>query len=72
MHIVGVPVSDNNIRSLRKQVAKSKTFTKETLSNIQDEMRKRCAKSFKKFKGLYQKFRGFWKGIIRKFQEKIE
>lgn len=52
MHIVGVPVSDNNTRSLRKQVAKSKTFTKETLSNIQDEMRKRCAKSFKKFYGL--------------------
>ena len=52
MHIVGVPVSDNNTRSLRKQVAKSKTFTKETLSNIQDEMRKRCAKSFKKFYGI--------------------
>ena len=52
MHIVGVPVSENNTRSLRKQVAKSKTFTKDTLSNIQDEMRKRCAKSFKKFYGF--------------------
>ena len=51
MHIIGVPVSEDNKRGLKKQVAKSRTFTKETLANIQDEMRKYCIKSYNKFYG---------------------
>ena len=49
LHLVGLPISDNNKRGMRKQVAKSKIFTKESLSKIQDEMRSCCIKSFKKF-----------------------
>lgn len=36
-----------------------------------DTIIEKLQKEVEKFKGLYQKFRGFWKGIIRKFQEKI-
>ena len=39
MHIVGVPIKDNYTRGMRKQPAKSKVFTKESLTQIQDEMR---------------------------------
>ena len=49
LHLVGLPISDNNKRGMRKQVAKSKIFTKESLSKIQDEMRSCCIKSFNKF-----------------------
>lgn len=52
MHIVGVPVSDNNKRGMRKQVAKSKIFTKESLTAIQDEMRNCCIKSYNR---IYEK-----------------
>ena len=36
MHLVGLPISDNNKRGMKKQVAKSKIFTKESLKRIQD------------------------------------
>ena len=49
MHLIGLPISDNNKRGMKKQVAKSKIFTKESLTRIQDEMRKRCIKSFNKY-----------------------
>ena len=49
MHLIGLPISDNNKRGMKKQVAKSKIFTKESLTRIQDEMRKKCIKSFNKF-----------------------
>ena len=39
MHIVGVPIKDKYTRGMRKQPAKSKVFTKESLTQIQDEMR---------------------------------
>ena len=48
MHIVGLPISDNNKRGMKKQVAKSKIFTKESLKRIQDEMRACCIKSYNK------------------------
>ena len=44
LHLVGLPISDNNKRGMKKQVAKSKIFTKESLKRIQDEMRMRCVK----------------------------
>lgn len=62
LHIVGVPVSDNNTRLMKKQVAKSKTFTKETLAEIQDEMRKCCIKSFNRIYGNDLKLKSKQKG----------
>ena len=51
LHIVGVPVSNNNTRGMKKQVAKSKIFTKQSLTAIQDSMRNCCIKSYNKFYG---------------------
>lgn len=62
LHIVGIPVSENNKRGMKKQVAKSKIFTKESLKQIQDEMRSRCIKEynqvFQKMSTLKQKQKG--------------
>ena len=52
LHLVGLPISDNNKRGMKKQVAKSKIFTKESLKRIQDEMRTRCIKSYNR---VYEK-----------------
>ena len=49
MHIVGVPVALNCNRGMKKQVGKSKLFTKATLTEIQDKMRNACIKSYNKF-----------------------
>ncbi len=49
MHIVGVPVVENCTRGMKKQVGKSKIFTKTTLTEIQDKMRSACIKSYNKF-----------------------
>ncbi len=48
MHLVGVPIKDDYKRGMRKQPAKSKVFTKESLTKIQDEMRACCIKSYNK------------------------
>ena len=48
MHLVGVPIKDDYKRGMRKQPAKSKVFTKESLTKIQDEMRSCCIKSYNK------------------------
>ena len=48
MHIVGVPIKEDYKRGMRKQPAKSKVFTKESLQQIQDEMRNCCIKSYNK------------------------
>ncbi len=49
MHIVGVPVVLNCTRGMKKQVGKSKLFTKATLTEIQDKMRNACIKSYNNF-----------------------
>lgn len=49
MHIVGVPVALNCTRGMKKQVGKSKLFTKSTLTEIQDKMRNACIRSYNKF-----------------------
>ena len=49
MHIVGVPVTPNCTRGMKKQVGKSKLFTKTSLTEIQDKMRNACIKSYNKF-----------------------
>lgn len=48
MHLIGVPIKDDYKRGMRKQPAKSKVFTKESLTKIQDEMRACCIKSYNK------------------------
>ncbi len=48
MHIVGVPVIENCTRGMKKQVGKTKLFTKESLTTIQDKMRVACIRSFNK------------------------
>ena len=49
MHIVGIPVTQNCTRGMKKQVGKSKLFTKTSLTEIQDKMRNACIKSYNKF-----------------------
>ncbi len=49
MHVVGVPVVLNCTRGMKKQVGKSKLFTKTSLTEIQDKMRNACIKSYNKF-----------------------
>ena len=62
MHIVGVPVIEDCIRGMKKQVGKSKLFTKESLTEIQDKMRNACIKSFNKFYDMEIKLKEKQKG----------
>ncbi len=58
MHIVGVPVALNCTRGMKKQVGKSKLFTKATLTEMQDKMRNACIKSYNINTRLKQKQKG--------------
>ena len=62
MHIVGVPVVENCNRGMKKQVGKSKLFTKSSLTEIQDKMRNACIKSFNKFYDMEIKLKEKQKG----------
>lgn len=62
MHIVGVPVYYDCKRGMKKQVVKSKLFTKTTLTQIQDKMRIACIKSFNKFYDMNFKLKEKQKG----------
>ena len=62
MHIVGVPIIENCTRGMKKQVVKSKLFTKTTLTQIQDKMRNACIKSFNKFYDMDFKLKEKQKG----------
>ena len=62
IHIVGVPVSYDCNRGMKKQVVKSKLFTKSTLTQIQDKMRNACIKSFNKFYDMEFKLKEKQKG----------
>lgn len=44
MHVIGIPVADGYEKGLSKQVAKTKIFTKERLSYLQDKMRENMEK----------------------------
>ncbi len=52
LHLVGVPVKDGYKKGMKKQPAKSKVFTKESLQQIQDEMRNCCIRSYNR---VYEK-----------------
>ena len=62
MHIVGILVIENCTRGMKKQVGKSKLFTKTSLTEIQDKMRNECIKSYNKFYGLNTKLKEKQKG----------
>ena len=62
MHIVGVPVVENCTRGMKKQVGKSKLFTKTSLTDIQDKMRNACIKSYNKFYDMDFKLKEKQKG----------
>ena len=62
LHIVGVPVKEGFKTGLKKQVCKSKVFTKEVLTKLQDDMRNDCIERynqvFKQDAKLKQKEKG--------------
>ena len=62
MHVIGVPVIDNCKKGMKKQVGKSKVFTKESLTAIQDKMRNACIKSYNKFYGVDSRLKAKQKG----------
>ncbi len=62
MHVIGVPVIDNCKKGMKKQVGKSKVFTKESLTAIQDKMRNACIKSYNKFYGVDSRLKAKRKG----------
>ena len=62
MHIVGVPIIENCTRGIKKQVGKSKLFTKTSLTEIQDIMRNACIKSYNKFYEVETKLKEKQKG----------
>ena len=83
MHIIGVPVIEDCTRGMKKQVGKSKLFTKTSLTEIQDKMRNACIKSYNKFyevetrlkekqKGRNQDINVNDMGDYRKFKKQLE
>lgn len=62
LHIIGVPVKEGFKTGLKKQVCKSKVFTKEVLTKLQDDMRNDCIERynqvFKQDAKLKQKEKG--------------
>ena len=62
MHVVGVPIIENCTRGMKKQVGKSKLFTKTTLAEIQDKMRNACIESYNKFYEVNTKLKEKQKG----------
>mgnify|MGYP003370816932 FL=1 len=62
IHVVGVPVAQNCTRGMKKQVGKSKLFTKTSLTEIQDKMRNACIKSYNKFYEVDTKLKEKQKG----------
>ena len=62
MHIVGVPIIENCTRGMKKQVGKTKLFTKTSLIEIQDKMRNACIKPYNKFYEVNTKLKEKQKG----------
>ena len=62
MHVIGVPIIENCTRGMKKQVGKTKLFTKTSLTEIQDKMRNACIKSFNKFYDMDFKLKEKQKG----------
>ena len=69
LHLVGVPVKDGDKKGMKKQPAKSKVFTKESLQRIQDEMRACCIRSYNR---VYKKCYFKTKAIRKKSRYKCK
>lgn len=54
MHVVGIPVATGYKRGLSKQVAKTKVFTTEVLTMLQEEMHKRVDEEMQQHEELFQ------------------
>lgn len=49
LHIVGIPISSDFSRGMKRQCSKRKIFTKERLTNLQDTMRKNAEELMQKY-----------------------
>lgn len=49
LHIVGIPISNDFSRGMKRQCSKRKIFTKEGLTNLQDTMRKNAEELMQKY-----------------------
>lgn len=49
LHIIAIPIADNFNRGMKRQCSKRKVFTKESLTNLQDTMRKNAEKLMQKY-----------------------
>ena len=55
LHLIGVPVATGYKKGLKKQVAKTKVFTAERLSFLQDAMRKNMQEQMEIYYGIFSK-----------------
>jgi hypothetical protein len=49
LHIIAIPICDNFKRGMKRQCSKTKVFTKERMSNLQDIMRKNAEELMQKY-----------------------
>ena len=49
MHVIAIPISDDFKRGMKRQCSKRKVFTKESLTNLQDTMRKNAEELMQKY-----------------------
>lgn len=70
LHIVGVSVKEGVKTGLKKQVCKSKVFTKEVLTKLQDDMRKDCIERYNQVFKQNAKLKQKEKGRNRDFNVK--
>ena len=54
MHVVGVPVAEGGTRGMKKQCVKTKVFTKESLSMLQEEMRIKAVQQMDSMPELFE------------------
>lgn len=54
MHVVGVPVAAGGTRGMKKQCVKTKVFTKESLSMLQEEMRIKAVQQMDSMPELFE------------------
>ena len=70
LHIVGVPIKEGFKTGLKKQVCKSKVFTKEVLTKLQDDMRNDCIERYNQVFKQDAKLKPKEKGRNRDFNVK--
>lgn len=53
MHVVGVPVANGGVRGMKKQCVKTKVFTTESLTMLQEQMRRKAIPCMDSVPGLF-------------------